>query len=211
MLTTNEFFVSLLGSNDSFVQLIDSNTGEVINFQKVSTWIDGTGLVPGDSRVLEDEIIYRKRGIEFYVNTIVFSTKRVYVTAFGAKSSYVDDQRPFIQNAFDVCSELGLKLIFPSGHFLIKTYSDSPPSGNILELRSGLDVEFENYSVIKLDEYFDDRDFILFSGLNADSSPLYNISFKGKGIIDFGGDVSKMKSAYLNRVGFEGGKCTNYH
>lgn len=105
MLTTNEFFVSLSGSADDFVQLIDSNTGEIINFQKVTEWIDGTWLNPSDSRVLNDEIIYRTRADKFYVNTVVFSSKRVYVTAFGAKSSYEDDQRPFIQHAFDVCSE----------------------------------------------------------------------------------------------------------
>jgi len=209
MFTTNDFFASLSGSADNFVQLIDSNTGKIVSFQKVDIWIDGTGLSINDPRVLNDEIIYRTRGDVFYVNTVVFSTKRVYVTAFGAKSSYDADQRPFIQHAIDVCSELGLKLLFPSGHFLIKSFSNNPPSGNILELRSGLDIEFENYSVIKLDAYFDDQDFILFSGLNAGSSSLYNISFKGKGIIDFGGDVSKMRSRYLNRKGFEGGKCTN--
>ncbi|SHH08809.1 hypothetical protein SAMN05421866_2082 [Chryseobacterium oranimense] len=207
MLTTNEFFVSLSGPDDDFVQLIDSNTGEIVSFKKVNIWIDGTVLVINDPRVLNDQVIYRTRGNEFYVNTVVFSSKRVYITAFGAKSSYNDDQRAFIQHAFDICSELGLKLVFPSGHFLIKSFNSS--SENILELRSGLDVEFEDYSVIKLDAYFDDSAFVLFSGLTADSSPLYNISFKGKGIIDFGGDVSKMRSLYLNRVGFEGGNCTN--
>ncbi len=216
MYTTNEFFVSLLGISDSFVQLIDSNTGEIVNFQKVSTWVDGTLLVNNDLRVLRDGVIYRQRGTDFYVNTVLFSTKRVYVTAFGAKSSYENDQRPFIQRAFDRCSELGLKLVFPSGHFLIKTYSDNPNiagHGNILELKSNLDVEFEDYSVIKLDEFFDDKVFILFSGFNAKYaahfSPLYNISFKGKGMIDFGGDVSKMRSSYMRRIGFEGGKCNN--
>lgn len=209
MLTTNEFFVLLSGSADNFVQLIDSNTGEIVSFQKVDVWIDRTGLTPGDPRVLNDQVIYRTRDDEFYVNTVVFSTKRVYVTGFGAKSSYGDDQRPYIQHAFDVCSELGLKLVFPSGHFLIKSFKDSATAQNILELRSGLDVEFEDYSVIKLDAYFDDQNFILFSGVIAGASPLYNISFKGKGIIDFGGDISKMRSSYLKRIGFEGGKCTN--
>ncbi|AZB34689.1 hypothetical protein [Chryseobacterium bernardetii] len=90
---TNEFFsVGNPAPNDDLVQLIDSFTGENVNFKKVSTWIDGTLLVPDDSRVLNDEIIYRSRGNDYYVNTVVFSTKRVYVTTFGVKSSYTVDQ-----------------------------------------------------------------------------------------------------------------------
>lgn len=218
MMYTNEFFaVGNTAPNDDLVQLIDSFTGENVNFRKVSTWIDETILVPNDPRVLEDEIIYRSRGNDYYVNTVVFASKRVYVTSFGAKSSYTVDQRPAIQKAFDISSKLGLKLVFPSGHFLINSYSDDAvlvlEHANVLELRSYLDVEFEEYSIIKLGEFFDDKAFVLFSGFNAPKpinfSPLYNITFKGRGVIDFNGEVSQLRTSYQRRIGFEGGNCTN--
>ncbi|AZA78593.1 hypothetical protein EG347_14295 [Chryseobacterium sp. G0186] len=215
---TNEFFaVGNTAPNDDLVQLIDSFTGENVNFKKVTTWIDETILAPNDPRVLEDEIIYRSRGNDYYVNTVVFSTKRVYVTSFDVKSSYTVDQRPAIQKAFDISSKLGLKLVFPSGHFLINSYSDNAvlvsAHANILELKSYLDVEFEEYSVIKVGEFFDDKAFVLFSGFNhsepAEFKPLYNISFKGRGVIDFNGEVSQLRTSYQRRIGFEGGNCTN--
>ena len=218
MMYTNEFFaVGNTAPNDDLVQLIDSFTGENVNFRKVSTWIDGQALGVNDPRVLSDEIIYRSRGSEYYVNTVVFSSKRVYVTSFGAKSSYTVDQRPAIQKAFDISSKLGLKLVFPSGHFLINSYSDDAvlvlEHANVLELRSYLDVEFEEYSVIKLGDFFDDKAFVLFSGFNAPNpinfSPLYNITFKGRGVIDFNGEVSQLRTSYQRRIGFEGGNCTN--
>lgn len=220
MMYTNEFFaVGNTAPNDDLVQLIDSFTGENVNFRKVSTWIDETILVPNDPRVLEDEIIYRSRGNDYYVNTVVFASKRVYVTSFGAKSSYTVDQRPAIQRAFDISSKLGLKLVFPSGHFLINSYSDDAnlvkEHNNILELRSYLDIEFEEYSVIKVGEFFDDKAFILFSGFNHSNplklKPLYNITIKGKGVINFNGEVSQMRSSYMRRIGFDGGNCSNIY
>ncbi|WP_347217432.1 hypothetical protein [Chryseobacterium sp.] len=218
MMYTNEFFaVGNTAPNDDLVQLIDSFTGENVNFKKVTTWVDETLLVPNDSRVLNDEIIYRSRGNDYYVNTVVFSTKRVYVTTFGVKSSYTVDQRPVIQKAIDITSQLGLKLVFPSGHYLINSHSDNAKlvtaHGNILELRSYLDIEFEEYSVIKVGEFFDNKPFVLFSGFNhTDSSkflPLFNITLKGRGVIDFNGQVSQMRTSYVRRIGFEGGNCTN--
>lgn len=222
MMYTNEFFaVGNTAPNDALIQLVDSYTGENVNFRKVSTWIDETLLVSNDTRVLEDGIIYRQRGTDYYVNTVVFSTKRVYVTTFGAKSSYTVDQRPAIQKAFDISSQLGLKLVFPSGHFLINSYSENTATlthGNIFELRSYLDIEFDDYSIIKVGEYFDDKNFILFSGLNAekieDFQHIYNITLRGRGVIDFNGDKSQIrrirsKKEDIRRIGFEGGKCTN--
>lgn len=218
MMYTNEFFaVGNTAPNDALIQLVDSYTGENVNFRKVSTWIDETLLVSNDTRVLEDGIIYRQRGTDYYVNTVVFSTKRVYVTTFGAKSSYTVDQRPAIQKAFDISSQLGLKLVFPSGHFLINSYSDKKELvdeyANILELRSYLDIEFEEYSVIKVGSFFDDKPFILFSGFNHKLRdkfiPLYNITFKGRGVIDFNGEFSQIRTEYIRRIGFEGGHCTN--
>ncbi|MGU3374564.1 hypothetical protein [Chryseobacterium sp. M5A1_1a] len=218
MMYTNEFFaVGNTAPNDALVQLIDSFTGENVNFKKVSTWIDETILVPNDPKVLEDGIIYRQRGSDYYVNTVVFSSKRVYVTSFGVKSSYTVDQRRAIQKSFDISSKLGLKLVFPSGHFLINSHSDNAglvtAHANVLELRSYLDIEFEEYSVIKVGEFFDDKAFVLFSGFNApetiDFKPLYNITFKGRGVIDFNGQVSQLRTSYKRRIGFEGANCTN--
>ncbi|WP_250252525.1 hypothetical protein [Chryseobacterium sp. Marseille-Q3244] len=217
MMYTNEFFaVGNTAPNDDLVQLIDSFTGENVNFKKVSTWIDETLLVANDSRVLNDEIIYRSRGNDYYVNTVIFSTKRVYVTMFGAKSSYTVDQRASIQKAFDITSQLGLKLVFPSGHFLVNSYTDNVATrihSNIFELRSYLDIEFEDYSVLKVGTYFDDKPFLLFSGFNAkeviDFMPIYNITLKGRGVIDFNGQFSQMRTSYMRRIGFEGGNCTN--
>jgi hypothetical protein len=218
MMYTNEFFaVGNAAPNDNLVQLIDSFTGESVTFQKVSTWIDETILVINDPKVLEDEIIYRSRGNDYYVNTVVFSSKRVYVTTFGVKSSYAEDQRPAIQKAFDISSKLGLKLVFPNGHFLINSYSDRPElviaHANILELRSYLDIEFEEYSVLKVGDFFDDKPFVLFSGFNDTDSakfkPLYNITMKGRGVVDFNGELSQMRSSHMRRIGFEGGNCTN--
>ena len=217
MMYTNEFFaVGNTAPNDDLVQLIDSFTGENVNFKKVSTWIDETLLVANDSRVLNDEIIYRSRGNDYYVNTVIFSTKRVYVTTFGAKSSYTVDQRTSIQKAFDITSQLGLKLVFPSGHFLVNSYTDNVATrihSNIFELRSYLDIEFEDYSVLKVGTYFDDKPFLLFSGFNAkeviDFMPIYNITLKGRGVIDFNGQFSQMRTSYMRRIGFEGGNCTN--
>ncbi len=117
----------------------------------------------------------------------------------------------------DITSQLGLKLVFPSGHFLINSYSDNAglvtAHGNVLELRSYLDIEFEEYSLIKVGEFFDNKPFVLFSGFNdTDSSkflPLFNITLKGRGVIDFNGELSQMRTSYMRRIGFEGGNCTN--
>ncbi|WP_123838370.1 hypothetical protein [Chryseobacterium oncorhynchi] len=222
MMYTNEFFaVGNTAPNDDLVQLIDSFTGENVNFRKVNTWIDGQTLGVNDPKVLNDEIIYRSRGSEYYVNTVVFSSKRVYVTTFGVVSDLRFDQRSSVQKAINICSELRLKLVFPNGYFLINSYTDDiklrGAHSNILELKSNLDIEFEEYSVIQLGTYFDNKNFVLFSGFNHEESnmltPISNITLKGKGTIDFNGNLSQIRGKDRNRIirrfGFEGGNCTN--
>ncbi len=216
MIYTDDFFaVGNLEPDADLVQLIDSNTLESVNFRRVTTWIDDR-LLDSNTDSIIDGVIYRKRGSFYYVKTVIFGSKRVYATTFGVKSSYTLDQRANIQKAIDICSSLGLKLVFPSGHYLINSYSDNPQiagRGNILELKSYLDIEFEEYSVLKVGDFFDDKPFLLFSGFNAekvlDFKPLYNISLKGCGIIDFSGNTSQMRTGYMRRIGFEGGRCTN--
>ncbi len=214
MIYTNDFFAAGSTVADAeLVQLIDSNTLESVSFKKVTGWTTHFDNMPYQV----DDIIYRKRGDFYYINTVVFGSKRVYATSFGVKSSYTVDQRANVQKAIDVCSALGLKLVFPSGHYLINSYSENPLTTshkNVLELKSYLDIEFEEYSVMKVGNFFDDKDFVLFSGFNADNEQnftnLYNISFSGKGIIDFSGDASQMRTGYMRRVGVEGGRCTNF-
>ncbi|MEJ5103441.1 hypothetical protein [Chryseobacterium sp. MYb328] len=222
MMYTNEFFaVGNTAPNDDLVQLIDSFTNEIVVFKKIVTWVDGEFLMANDARVLEDEIIYRSRGNDYYVNTVMFSSRKVYVTSFGVKSDMLVDQRASIQKAFNICSVLRLKLVFPNGIFLVNSYTDNnkfkEDYSNVLELKSNLDIEFEEYSVIKLGDYFDDKNFVLFSGFNHESvdnlKPIFNITLKGKGTIDFSGDVSQIRGKdrdrMIRRLGFEGGNCTN--
>ncbi len=213
MIYTNDFFAAGSTVADAdLVQLIDSNTLERVYFKKVTGWTTHFDNQPYQV----DDIIYRKRGNFYYINTIVFGSKRVYATTFGVKSSYTIDQRANIQKAIDVCSALGLKLIFPGGNYLVNSFSDRIDDighGNILELKSYLDIKFEEYSVITVGDFFDDKGFILFSGFNAKEehsfTDIYNISLTGKGIIDFSGHVSQMRTGYMRRIGVEGGRCTN--
>ncbi|MBB6371433.1 glycosyl hydrolase family 28-related protein [Chryseobacterium shigense] len=84
MIYTNDFFsIGSTFPSDDFVQLVDSNTLENVNYIKTTTWIDGTSM--DDSK--KDSAIYRKKGTEYYVRDVIFRENTINVKWFGAKGN----------------------------------------------------------------------------------------------------------------------------
>jgi hypothetical protein len=101
MIFTNDFFT--VGStlpNDDLVQLVDSNTLEIVNYQKVTKWYHDVGPI------YVDEVIIRKRHDistdtdEYYALTSFLAGKPINIELFGAKGdSRNNDTSAFISAA----------------------------------------------------------------------------------------------------------------
>lgn len=94
-------------ANKNIIRLIDSYTGENVNYEEVTAWHDGTAM--DDSKV--DNVIYRKAGGKYYKR--IFE-EAVNVRWFGAGFGAADD-RPTIQKALDT----GFDVFFPNGDYKI--------------------------------------------------------------------------------------------
>lgn len=94
MIYTNDFFAT--GSsypNDNLVQLVDSFTGENVNFKKVTVWHDGSLMNPAKA----DGIIYRQKNSDYYADLEWLVNRTVYVKRFGAVGDGITNDAPAIR------------------------------------------------------------------------------------------------------------------
>ncbi|NML70752.1 right-handed parallel beta-helix repeat-containing protein [Chryseobacterium sp. RP-3-3] len=115
MIYTEDFFG--LGSpfpNDNVVQLVDSYTKENVNFQKTTTWHDGSPMASN----LADGIIYRKKGADFYVDIDWLCNRTVYVKRFGALGDGVTNDAPAIRRMIDFLPEKDFIVVFENAKYL---------------------------------------------------------------------------------------------
>lgn len=111
MIYTNDFFsIGSTFPSDDFVQLVDINTLENVNYIKTTTWIDGTSM--DDSKT--DPAVYRKKGTEYYVRDVIFRENTINVKWFSAKGNLnKDDVGDNDTEAFIKAIETGTKLFRP--------------------------------------------------------------------------------------------------
>src|SRR5690606_24484745 len=105
---------------DFITNIIDSATGESTNYEKVTTWHDGTTM--DDSKC--DGVIYRKLPDGGGYVKRVFPEGLINVTWFGAKGDGVNDDTVAIQSALDVAGRIrtistissNMTVILPRGY-----------------------------------------------------------------------------------------------
>lgn len=115
MIYTEDFFA--LGSsfpNDNVVQLVDSYTKENVNFQKTTTWHDGSPMASN----LADGIIYREKGPDFYVDVDWLCNRTVYVKRFGALGDGITNDAPAIRRMIDFLPEKDFIVVFENAKYL---------------------------------------------------------------------------------------------
>ncbi|AZA81497.1 hypothetical protein C1637_02685 [Chryseobacterium lactis] len=102
---TKEFFsATSTDPADDLVQLIDSDSKENVNYEKVTSWYHGAHPVPMTD-ALCDEIIYRKRWNaaenknDYYALTSFLAGKPINIELFGAVGDATTDDTEAFQNA----------------------------------------------------------------------------------------------------------------
>lgn len=94
-----------------WTNIINSNTLQPVNYEIVSTWVDGSDM--DDSKV--DGVIYRKRGDEYLK---LCYTDRVNAKWFGAKGNGTNDDTKSIQSAIDFINSIGGGTVYlPQGKY----------------------------------------------------------------------------------------------
>lgn len=120
MIYTEEFFAQNSPyPNDDLVQLVDNLTKENVNYKKVTVWMDGTPINASNEASLIDGIVYRKKGSDYYVNTLILSGSELNAGLFGVTADGVTDDSDALQKAFDFCGKNGWKLKLPIGEMVI--------------------------------------------------------------------------------------------
>jgi hypothetical protein len=125
------------------VKLIDSYSKELVSYEQVTTWLDGS--VMDDSKV--DNVIYRKKDTEYYRRAF---TAAIDITWFGAiANNSAINNTPFIQKAIDFVAHTGGTVDIPAGIFYvadpIKLKSNVKLTGN---LSSTLKASPSGYSAV---------------------------------------------------------------
>lgn len=68
---------------------------------------------------LVDEFIFRKKGSDYYVNSMILAGEAINAGLFGVKADGVTDDSDSLQRAFDFCGKNGWKLRLPIGEMAI--------------------------------------------------------------------------------------------
>ncbi|MFP3802389.1 hypothetical protein, partial [Paraburkholderia sp. SIMBA_027] len=79
--------------SDDLVQLVDSYTKENVNYQKYN----------GSATVIDDGVVYRKKGNDYYVDINFLASGNVNIQRFGAKGDDFTDNSVAIRRALDFC------------------------------------------------------------------------------------------------------------
>ncbi|MCQ9639883.1 hypothetical protein MP478_10855 [Chryseobacterium sp. WG14] len=120
MIYTEDFFTQNSPyPNDDLVQLVDNLTKENVNYKKVTVWMNGTPINSSNEANLIDGKIYRKKGTDYYVNTLILSGSELNAGLFGVKADGITDDSDALQKAFDFCGKNGWKLKLPIGEIVI--------------------------------------------------------------------------------------------
>ncbi|PWN60616.1 hypothetical protein [Chryseobacterium oncorhynchi] len=137
---------------------------------------------------------------------------------FGIKADFNGktgtDNRKALQIAVDYCSKNKKTLVLPKGKILLNSFgiSDAAKShNNIIDLKSNTTINGSGSEII-IGNFFDDKNFIVFSGFNA-SEPLEFTKLENIGFshitIDFSSSTSYMKNGYRLRKAIEFGHTIN--
>ncbi|RKS98230.1 hypothetical protein [Chryseobacterium defluvii] len=120
--------------NAQVVTLIDTYTKELVNYERVSNYYDGSLM--NDSKT--DHVIYRKKDGYYYKRQF---DGNVSASWFGLKNDGVSDMSDVLNNFFAVAKKLKLKnLIIPEG----KTYISKTVR---VDVDNGTNVYFKNHFI----------------------------------------------------------------
>jgi len=94
LFTTEEFFLSNCPNPTTYpdvVTLTDSFTSEIVNYIKVTNWLDGTAISTDETAYL-DGIIFRKKATNvYYAREVIFNKTFLNIKWFGAKGDGISD------------------------------------------------------------------------------------------------------------------------
>ena len=176
-------------------------------------------------------------GVFVDVSSIVANKNTVYVRAFGAKSdAYISkptpiagvmgwapirnplatDSRAAIEDAINFASSIDGATVIFDGDFYVNSYSSDTPlvsaHSQIFPIKSNITYKGVNNSHIVVGSFFDDKQFVLFSGFNTPATvnitKIFNVAFNGLNF-DFHGESSRMRTSYKRRVGIDFGWAFN--
>lgn len=106
--------------NNTVYNLLNTFTGEYQNFNKVTTWLDGTAMT--DAKC--DGTIFRKKGTEYFK---LNWTGPVNIKWFGAKGDGITDDSVVVQKAINTFKTIypgqqggGVTILFPEGTYRLK-------------------------------------------------------------------------------------------
>ena len=168
-------------------------------------------------RELNNDVKRFKNDIENTITSTLETIKDnnaiLNVKDFGAIGNGIDDDRSVIEEAINHLKYTGGILRFPSGRYLLNSYSDDAYLtelwGQILPLYSNITISLDPGAEIILGDFFVDKKFILFNGYNEKEynfTDCSNVEIIG-GSIDFGG--IGMISTITKRVGVAVGNGSN--
>lgn len=186
MIYTEDFFSP--GSSypaDNLVQLVDSHNKENVNYVKYT----------GATSVIDDGVIFRAKGTEWYVLSNYISGEHINVKQFGAKGDGVNNDAPIINYAIEVTSRLRMKLFIPKtdSFYLIDPHiltfdestSGAPDIHVGMLIQSNMDV-FSDGAVLKLKDGISSEDAPKAIRMFFSNDFLHDISMSGL-VLDMNG------------------------
>lgn len=187
-------------------------------------WVDRTDLTLRSELIGNDGLqhVFGKlltSGINRTLYAHLNDFKVSVLNATGVVADGVTDVRAGVESLILTLSSLpyGATIYFPKGKYLLNSYSSdnslSSAFSQILPIRSNIHIELDDNAELVVGDFFDDKNFTLFCGLdNAEtpknSSYVVNSTIRG-GTISFSGSISKMRTGYKLRIGVQFGKSEN--
>lgn len=112
------------------IQLIDSYTKENVNYEETAVWHDGAPMDDG----MVDNIVYRKKGNKYYVDSEFLSGKRINMKRFGVITE------TDCTNLFKKLEKYkNIRVFIPDGNYYINDQ---------LKFTGNIDIEFSNNAVL---------------------------------------------------------------
>lgn len=196
---------------DYWTNLVDTESGESVNFEEVSTWWDGTSM--DDSKA--DGVVYRKLPTSVgggYVKRIL-KDNSINAEVFGVGNGINDTTS--LQTSIDICSLLKIKLIIPEVELLLTDTINIPSNTNISSkalIKTNYEETTLKYVIvisgtnITVDGIYIDgenrfhRGILIDSGKNVIINNIDISNIRGRGVYLTNTTNSKITNVYLDNI-----------
>ncbi|UWX62333.1 glycoside hydrolase family 55 protein [Chryseobacterium oranimense] len=140
LFTTEDFFLSNcpnLTNYPDIVTLMDSFTNEIVNYIKVTNWLDGTAISTDEATFLDGTIFRKKATDVYYAREVIFNKTALNIKWFGAKGDGITDDTNAFNKASDFVFEqrkrnVSISSIYiPNGRFKITETFYIPLRGSL--------------------------------------------------------------------------------